>query len=184
MSFDYVSVGYREHPRPVRGGGAYYIHSCLVLGGGRRTFAGPCLRSRGKGCSSASGENVRGRFKLRARQAPGPDFLGAIAVGLLLLHAAYFLWIGLDHPALDFYAFRQTQTALSAYWLWHDGFRLAYETPVLGAPWAIPYEFPLYQWLVALLPHLRRADRCRGPADRRSASMPARSIRCGFCARR
>ena len=78
-------------------------------------------------------------------------FLAGIALSLLLLHAVYFLWVGLDQPALDFYSFRQTQTALSAYWLWQDGFRLAYETPVLGFPWAIPYEFPLYQLLVALL---------------------------------
>jgi hypothetical protein len=27
---------------------------------------------------------------------------------------------------------------------------LAYETPVLGPPWSTPFEFPLYQWLVAL----------------------------------
>ena len=27
---------------------------------------------------------------------------------------------------------------------------LAYETPILGPPWSIPFEFPLYQWLVAL----------------------------------
>jgi len=77
--------------------------------------------------------------------------LGAILAALLFLHAAYFLLVGLDHPAMDNYSFRQTQTAWSAYWLWHDGFRLAYETPVLGYPWSIPYEFPLYQSLVALL---------------------------------
>ena len=78
-------------------------------------------------------------------------YLGLIAIGLLCLHAAYFLWVGLDHPALDYYAFRQTQTALSAYWLWQDGYRLVYETPVLGDPWEIPLEFPTYQWLVACL---------------------------------
>ena len=27
--------------------------------------------------------------------------------------------------------------------------KLAYETPVLGPPWSIPFEFPLYQWTVA-----------------------------------
>lgn len=77
--------------------------------------------------------------------------LGAFALGVLFLHAAYYLWIGIDHPALDAYAFRQTQTALSTYWLWREGFHLVYETPVLGSPWAIPYEVPIYQWLVALL---------------------------------
>jgi hypothetical protein len=53
-------------------------------------------------------------------------------------------------PPLDMYAFRQTQTAISAYWFLKDGFQLGYETPVLGAPWSIPFEFPIYQIVVAL----------------------------------
>ena len=45
--------------------------------------------------------------------------------------------------------FRQAQTALSAYWIKKDkNFSLAYPTPVLGKPWSIPMEFPLYQWAV------------------------------------
>jgi hypothetical protein len=67
-----------------------------------------------------------------------------------LVHAIYYLWIGLTGPALDNFSFRQTQTAISAYWAWRDGFRLAYETPVLGFPWSIPFEFPIYQWLMVL----------------------------------
>lgn len=54
-----------------------------------------------------------------------------------------------DKPILDQYAFRQTQTAISAYWIAKGGSWLAYATPTLGAPWSIPFEFPLYQWLVA-----------------------------------
>ncbi len=46
--------------------------------------------------------------------------------------------------------FRQTQTAISTYYMIGHAPKLAYETPVVGPPWAIPYEFPLYQWLVAL----------------------------------
>lgn len=69
------------------------------------------------------------------------------------VHAFYYLWIGIAGPALDFFSFRQTQTAISAYWAWRDGFRLAYETPVLGFPWSIPFEFPIYQWLMALGRH-------------------------------
>ena len=52
---------------------------------------------------------------------------------------------------LDHYSFRQTQTALTAYWLAKNGFALAYETPVVGPPWSIPFEFPIYQWIVAVL---------------------------------
>ena len=33
-------------------------------------------------------------------------------------------------------------------------FRLAYETPVLGKPWSIPMEFPLYQWTVVVVSDL------------------------------
>lgn len=52
---------------------------------------------------------------------------------------------------LDIHEFRQTQTALTAYWFIHDGFKLAYETPVGGGTsWSIPFEFPLYQFLVAI----------------------------------
>src|SRR5258707_7658240 len=70
---------------------------------------------------------------------------------LPVTHVFFVLLLGLRKPLLDLHAFRQTQTALSVYWLIHGGPWLAYETPVLGASWSIPFEFPLYQWLVALL---------------------------------
>ena len=54
--------------------------------------------------------------------------------------SAYALWIGWDQPIIDQHGFRQTQTALAAYWLLHGGDWLAYETPVLGSPWSIPME--------------------------------------------
>lgn len=46
---------------------------------------------------------------------------------------------------------RQQQTALTAYYFKKDGLKLAYETPILGPPWSIPMEFPLYQAIVAKL---------------------------------
>ena len=52
---------------------------------------------------------------------------------------------------LDFHGFRQTQTAISVYYFVHEGFRFDYITPVLGPPWSIPMEFPLYQWIVAFV---------------------------------
>jgi hypothetical protein len=69
--------------------------------------------------------------------------------GLLFVHALYFTLRYASQVPLDQFAFRQTQTALTAYWMVQDGFRLAYETPVAGPPWSIPLEFPLYQALVA-----------------------------------
>jgi hypothetical protein len=74
-----------------------------------------------------------------------------VGLGLVLAHSAAILLIGISKPLLDLHNFRQTQTALSAYWIMHDGISLAYETPVLGYPWRIPLELPIYQWIVALL---------------------------------
>jgi 4-amino-4-deoxy-L-arabinose transferase-like glycosyltransferase len=76
-----------------------------------------------------------------------------VALAAAFVHAIYFLLVGINNPALDNFSFRQTQTALTAYWFWREGFRFAYETPVVGYPWSIPFEFPLYQALVALLRH-------------------------------
>ncbi len=78
-------------------------------------------------------------------------------ISLLVLSAACFIYAMFiairyaDQLPLDFYSFRQTQTALTAYWLGINGFSLAYETPVVGPPWSIPFEFPLYQYIVAML---------------------------------
>jgi len=71
--------------------------------------------------------------------------VGSILASVLVLVAF------IAQPILDAYAFRQTQTALTAYWFVQEGFRLAYITPVLGSPWSVPFEFPLYQGLVALI---------------------------------
>ncbi len=67
----------------------------------------------------------------------------------LVAHAAYWALAYAGQPLLDLYGFRQAQTAISAYWLGKDGFSLAYQTPVSGPPWTIPFELPLYQWLAA-----------------------------------
>ncbi len=44
--------------------------------------------------------------------------------------AAYYSRLG--EPLLGMYEFRETQTALSAYWMSVGGPKLIYETPVLG----------------------------------------------------
>ncbi|MBI2813984.1 MAG: hypothetical protein HYX71_06845 [Opitutae bacterium] len=55
--------------------------------------------------------------------------------------------------------FRQAQTALSAYFIQQENnFSLAYPTPVLGKPWSVPMEFPLYQWTVVLLSNATGLD--------------------------
>jgi Dolichyl-phosphate-mannose-protein mannosyltransferase len=59
--------------------------------------------------------------------------------------------IGWYHTLSDLYGFRQTQTAITSYYMMRGGPFFKYETPVLGYPWSIPLEFPLYQWIVALI---------------------------------
>lgn len=59
--------------------------------------------------------------------------------------------IGWNNLLLDQYGFRQTQTAITTFYTIKEGFLLSYITPVFGAPWSIPFEFPLFQWIVAML---------------------------------
>ena len=77
--------------------------------------------------------------------------LCAIAFVFALGNSIFALTRGWHNPILDPCSFRETQTAISAYYISQGGPLLAYETPVLGAPWSIPFEFPLYQWIVSAL---------------------------------
>ena len=67
----------------------------------------------------------------------------------ILLHAC-IASKGWWNPIVERHGFRQTQTAITAFWLSRGSPILAYETPVFGPPWSIPFEFPLYQWLVSV----------------------------------
>jgi hypothetical protein len=78
-----------------------------------------------------------------------PVTLSIFLVVALGIYDAFWLMVGIDQPLFDQDTFRETQTAISAYWLAKGGPFFAYETPVLGAPWSIPFEFPLYQGVVA-----------------------------------
>ncbi|HEY8381988.1 MAG TPA: hypothetical protein VIL09_07560 [Microvirga sp.] len=66
-----------------------------------------------------------------------------------LVQAAYFAVIGLDQIVFVIWGNRQAQTAISAAAIAAGGPWLAYETPILGAPWSLPFEFPTYQLIVA-----------------------------------
>lgn len=83
-------------------------------------------------------------------------FLNIQSLILALFFAAlvFSLWaasVGWFASLMQVHSFRQTQTALSAWFIALGGPILRYETPVLGAPWSIPFEFPLYQALAAWL---------------------------------
>jgi hypothetical protein len=73
-------------------------------------------------------------------------------LGLLSLGFSFYATsVGFGNTLFDFHGFRQTQTAISAESMLHGGSFVRYETPVLGPPWSLPFEFPLYQGLVASL---------------------------------
>lgn len=75
-------------------------------------------------------------------------FLIGIAF-IVFLNGFFWLFAGINNPILDDNSFRQPQTALTVYWLLKGGAIIPYETPVLGYPWTIPFEFPFYQLFVA-----------------------------------
>jgi hypothetical protein len=71
--------------------------------------------------------------------------LFAVSAVLFLLGAS----VGWTYPFLGSSETREAQTAITTYYMIGRPFKLAYETPVVGPPWPIPYEFPLYEWFVA-----------------------------------
>jgi hypothetical protein len=85
------------------------------------------------------------------RAVPAASLENALWVLLVMafIHALGVLAVGINQPLLDWHYFRQTQTALTAYWLLKGGPWFAYLTPVLGAPWSVPFEFPVYQLITA-----------------------------------
>jgi hypothetical protein len=78
-------------------------------------------------------------------------------LALFILVAGFFcfdvfiLIYAMNNGINDLHGFRQSQTALSTYWLNREPHGLAYITPVLGYPWSVPFEYPVYQWIVVFL---------------------------------
>lgn len=73
-----------------------------------------------------------------------------IPLGVAILVSLVVLIASLNRPLIDQHGFRQAQTAISVWWMLHGGRWWDYETPVLGAGWSVPFEFPLFQWIVAI----------------------------------
>ena len=65
-------------------------------------------------------------------------------------------WKNLNLPGVEF---RQAQTAISAFHIKQENdFSFAYPTPVLGKPWSVPMEFPLYQWTTVVWSNITGAN--------------------------
>ena len=81
----------------------------------------------------------------RRRKPAGWLREGALVVGVL---SVFVIYEGpqLGQPLLDKHGFRQTQTAYQARIFHEEGIDLAHpQVPVLGVPFEIPFEFPLFQ---------------------------------------
>ncbi len=78
-----------------------------------------------------------------------PSFFVRALFILSLLAISIINLSNVNRPVLDRHKFRQTQTAITSYYIRKDGFKLDYETPVIGKAWSVPFEFPIYQGAVA-----------------------------------
>ena len=95
-------------------------------------------------------------------------YLHARDVVCIFLFAVSFLFsfwavtVGWNNTIFDAHPFRQAQTAFTTYYLRAGGSFLKYETPVLGPPWSIPFEVPVYQAIVAVISRVFHAplDQC------------------------
>jgi hypothetical protein len=95
-----------------------------------------------------SERSLPSRFAHSVYASPLDRFIVCTA-GVALVAAVLVLATTVSQPILESYGFRQAQTALTAYWFAREGYALAYQTPVLGYPWAVPFELPLFQAIVA-----------------------------------
>jgi len=78
------------------------------------------------------------------------DMAAILAFCLVLVAAGWSMTRELDKPMLGPHSFRQTQTAISTFYMAEDpSIFFDYQTPVLGKPWQIPMELPVFQWIVA-----------------------------------
>lgn len=90
-------------------------------------------------------------YKLFSHRIGRLRLFGAATITVI---GGHYLWFFIDTaslPLLDAHGFRQTQTAISVWYMLNSSSWLIYPTPVLGYPWIIPFEAPVYQWTVALL---------------------------------
>lgn len=77
--------------------------------------------------------------------------LPIVLIAALALIPLAIFFVDPWRPLAEYDGFRQTQTAITAWWLMHGGDFFRYLTPVVGYPWTLPLEFPLYQKIVAII---------------------------------
>ncbi len=93
--------------------------------------------------------HIPGHVAFGARTPDGLTRAARLLFWLALVAIVGLNLFNVGQPILEQHGFRQTQTALTAHYLQLEGFSLRYPTPVVGEPWSIPFEFPIYQQIVA-----------------------------------
>jgi hypothetical protein len=78
------------------------------------------------------------------------DFFIKLLFIFACLASSAFVLNYASQPIIDEHGFRQTQTAITAFYLLQNGINFSYWTPVLGEPWSIPFEFPIFQYVLAI----------------------------------
>jgi 4-amino-4-deoxy-L-arabinose transferase-like glycosyltransferase len=75
-----------------------------------------------------------------------------VYVSSITLSAFFLRWDRLNDQINEISEFRQTQTAFGIKSIYEQNLNiLSAQTPVLGPPWQIPFEFPLFQWISAVV---------------------------------
>jgi hypothetical protein len=88
-----------------------------------------------------------------------PAAAEVVVVASVLAAFVVYVTPTLGRPLLEKHAFRQTQTAYTARVFHEEGIDLLHpRTPVLGEPFEIPFEFPLFQAGAAIAMHLGLED--------------------------
>lgn len=98
-------------------------------------------------------------FTLSARRIT-PAFVAFLFAFLAII---YVNLLNVGSPILEEHGFRQTQTAIASYYFVKEGFTIRYLTPVLGEPWSTPFEFPIYQYVVAAIVKVMGLTDLAGP---------------------
>src|SRR5580704_7828424 len=100
--------------------------------------------------------NLGGGRKTKKEKSPIPVLRTIRSLPILLLvgFSAGVLAYRWNMPLASPHAFRETQTASTVYWMLRGGPWINYQTPVMGPPWTIPFEFPTFQWIVGCVASL------------------------------
>jgi hypothetical protein len=73
----------------------------------------------------------------------------AFIASIIFLTPLFFTYLSWNSLILDHHGYRQTQTALSTFWIPYSENWLNFITPVFGEPWSVPLEYPIYQIVVS-----------------------------------